>query len=62
MSFALWNSAEVPPQKAGTYLVGNRTQGEVYVARYMPNKKVWKFPSAQKAFEVQCWAEMPRLS
>ena len=61
MSHALWKSATVPPQKAGTYLVGNRDTGEVGQARYMPKKREWKFPSAQMAFVVQAWDDMPKI-
>ena len=61
MSFAMWNSIETPPEKAGFYLVGNRDTHEVAQARYMPKKKQWKFPSAQMAFDVQAWAEMPAI-
>ena len=61
MSFAMWNSAKIPPIRAGRYLVGNRDTHEVGVARYMPKKKIWKFPSAQMKFEVQAWAEMPSI-
>jgi len=61
MSFADWKSAESPPKKAGYYLVGNRDTREVGMARYMPKKSIWKFPSSQMAFEVQAWAEKPGI-
>lgn len=61
MSFAMWNSAKTPPARAGIYLVGNRNTHEVLVARYMPKKKQWKFPSANMAFEVEAWAELPAI-
>lgn len=61
MSFAMWNSIDTPPAKAGTYLVGNRDTHEVGQARYMPKKKEWKFPSAQMRFEIQAWADMPAI-
>lgn len=61
MSFVKWNSIETPPSRAGTYLVGNRDTHVVCQARYMPNKKQWKFPSAQMEFEIQAWAEMPSI-
>ena len=59
MSTAMWKSAETPPNKAGTYLVGNRDTKEVGQARYMPNKKQWTFPSAALAFDVHVWDDMP---
>ena len=59
MSFAMWTPISTPPKKAGVYLVGNRDTHRVGMARYMPVKKQWIFPSAGMSFKIQVWAEMP---
>ena len=61
MSFAMWTPFSTPPKKAGVYLVGNRDTHQVGLARYMPIKKKWIFPSAWMSFEIQVWAEMPTI-
>lgn len=61
MSFAMWTPISTPPKKAGTCLVGNQDTHQVYVARYMPIKREWRFPSLDKSFEIQVWAEMPTI-
>lgn len=61
MSHAMWKSAEAPPTYAGYYLVGNRKTKEVGMARYMPKKKIWKFPSAAMGFVVQEWDDLPGI-
>ena len=53
MSFAMWTPISTPPKKAGTCLVGNQDTHQVYVARYMPIKREWRFPSLDKSFEIQ---------
>lgn len=53
-----WTPVSSPPM-AGTYMAGNADSLRVCQARYMPNKKRWVFPSAQMAFEVTHWQEMP---
>ena len=59
MSFAMWTPISTPPKKVGVYLVGNRDTHRVGMARYMPVKKQWIFPSAGMSFKIQVWAEMP---
>ena len=61
MSFAMWTPFSTPPKKAWVYLVGNRDTHQVGLARYMPIKKKWIFPSAWMSFEIQVWAEMPTI-
>ncbi len=58
-----WRDCDIePPHKAGDYLVCNDRSKEVYIARWMPNKAVWKFPSAAKAFAVTQWQHLPIAS
>lgn len=53
-----WRPIETPPT-AGRYIVGSAPERQVGEARYMPYKKLWKFPSAGMRFEVTHWMPLP---
>lgn len=62
MATALWkNCMESLPKSADFYLVANKDLNKVGMARYMPKKDQWKFPSAAMAFEIQYWDFLPRI-
>lgn len=48
------------PGVAGTYLVASDVRQEVAQARYKPRLGKWVFPSAQMAFNVTHWQDMPK--
>jgi hypothetical protein len=56
---ASWLSIETPPDRAGTFILGNTSSGEVGQARWMPRKSEWKFPSAHMAFRADVWTSFP---
>ena len=49
----------MPPDRAGTFILGNTSSGEVGQARWMPRKGAWKFPSAAMAFRADVWTSFP---
>lgn len=57
-----WRDISTPPDVAGVYLVGNVAEQISGQARWMPRKKVWKFPSAALSFEPDVWTVMPKPS
>lgn len=54
-----WATCELPPLKAGVYLVWRDGETHAFQARYMPKKERWIFPSASMAFEPTHWKPMP---
>ncbi len=54
-----WIETKDLPPKAGYYLVADSFSRLVGMARFMPQKNIWKFPSAKMAFEVTHWAYLP---
>jgi hypothetical protein len=53
-----WKPIENPP-RSGRYIVGNAKEQRVGEARYMANKKIWKFPNAGMRFEVTYYMPLP---